>query len=98
MDPEKALRRREAMLKRIDRELKFGIPLPESVGCPNAAYGQHGDPNWRGRCPYCDKKLSKKPRLRKVKLINKNVFELPKNSRVRKRIEDERTFGEESDE
>lgn len=26
--------------------------------CPEALYGQHGDPNTEGRCPYCGYRLS----------------------------------------
>jgi hypothetical protein len=97
MDIEKAFRRKEALEKRLARELKFGIPIPsEDRECPDAAYGQHGDPNWRGRCPYCDKNLGKKKsRLNTER--RRNVFDFPRASKMRSKIEEERTFGEVDD-
>jgi len=101
MDIERALKRRAAMLARIARELKFGITLPEDMSfldCQEAAYGQHGHPNWRGRCPYCDKFLRRKPRLNTNRNIEQqDVFKYSKGSEVRDRIENLRTFGEDNE-
>ena len=56
--------------------------------------GEHGAPNWRMRCPYCDKPLGKRYRRPKR---SKNVFDYPKGHEDRKRIEDSRTFIEPTD-
>ena len=103
MDIERALKRRAAMLTRISRELKFGITLPEDLAqarqhgprnCQESAYGEHGEPNWRGRCPYCDKFLRRRSRLNTKSI---DVFKYPKGSQTRNRLENLRTFGEDSD-
>ena len=91
------------MLARISWELKFGITLPEDLeqarrdrtnNCPEAVWGFHGEPNWRGRCPYCDKFLRRRSRLNTRPT---DIFKYPKGSQTRNRLENLRTFGEDSD-
>lgn len=104
MDIERALKRRAAMLARIQDRQKFGMLLPEDRilnwlnDCPEAVYGHHGDPNWRGRCPYCDKFLRSRPRINTDSNLERaDVFKIQKGSEVRAEIEHLRTFGENTD-
>lgn len=102
MNIERAFERRAALLARIDRLLKFGMFLPRETNnpktCKEAVYGEHGAPNWRGRCPYCDKYLVTRSRLNTESSLERNdVFKLPRGSRVRTEIEHLRTFGENTD-
>lgn len=66
MNIERAFRRRDELAQRLRRTASLDLTTPayeRHPKCPNAVYGQHGTPNWRGRCPYCDHQLSRGPRL-----------------------------------
>lgn len=67
MDLERALRRVDEFARRIRRAATLDFTGPDFTrstdGCPGAAYGQHSEPNWRGWCSYCGKRLSAPPRL-----------------------------------
>jgi len=64
MDILHAFERRARLLERLERIKRWGIPLPEEhhrrrFHCPEAAFGFHSEPNWRGHCSYCNLPLKK---------------------------------------